>query len=308
MHSAEAHGSSVEKNVSSYSRNWNKHAFGDFSMGIKEVAYLGPEGTYTHQIANMRFGEAVKMLPASTIFDACEHVKRTSGAYAVVPIENSSGGTITSTVDLLLNDSELTIVESMTLVVRLALLGRENSDVDVIYSHFAPFKHCSKWLRANYPNAQCREVSSTAEGAVRAAKEKNAAVLGSKKLSEIYHLDVLHYPVEQEIINETEFILLTSVATRGDDTGGDRTSLAVELVHGPGSLCSFLIPFKDMGVNLTRIISRPIYGVPNEYAFYIDIRGNQNDEKVQAVLKQANDHCDSLRVIGSYSHAGKFHS
>lgn len=277
-------------------------------MDIKEIAYLGPEGTYTHQIATMRFGDEVRMIPASTIFDACEHVKLNPGSYAVVPIENSSVGSITSTVDLLLNDPQLTIVESMTLIVKLALLGREKSEIEIIYSHFAPFKHCSKWIRENYPTAKCREVSSTAEGAVRASKESNAAVLGSKKLSEIYDLDILHYPVEQEVVNETEFILMTSEDTRNGESEGERTSLAVELVHGPGSLCSFLIPFRDMGVNLTRIISRPVYGVPNEYAFYIDIKGNRNDEKVKTALKQASDHCDLLRIIGSYKHAGKFHS
>jgi prephenate dehydratase len=277
-------------------------------MDINEIAYLGPKGTYTHQIAEMRFGKAVRMIPESTIFDACEHVKRTPCSYAVVPIENSSGGTITSTVDLLLNDRDLTIMESMTLIVRLALLARGDDDIKVIYSHFAPFKHCSKWIRENYPDAQCREVSSTAEGAVRASQEPNAAVLGSKKLSEIYDLKVLRYPVEQEIVNETEFILMTSEETRNGENNGDRTSLAVELVHGPGSLCSFLIPFRDMNVNLTRIISRPVYGVPNEYAFYIDIRGNRDDDKVKKALELANDHCDSLRVIGSYKHAGKFHS
>ena len=277
-------------------------------MDISEIAYLGPEGTYTHQIAEMRFGDNIRMIPESTIFDACEHVKTVPDSYAVVPIENSSGGTITSTVDLLLNDPELTIMESMTLIVRLALLARKGADVKVIYSHFAPFKHCSKWLRENYPEAKCREVSSTAEGAVRASKEENAAVLGSKKLAELYDLEILHYPVEQEIVNETEFIAITSEKTRAGSNNGDRTSLAVELVHGPGSLCSFLIPFRDNNVNLTRIISRPIYGVPNEYAFYIDIRGNRDDDSVTSALKLAGDHCDSLRVIGSYKHSGKFHS
>jgi prephenate dehydratase len=277
-------------------------------MDKKEIAYLGPAGTYTHQIATMRFENEIKMIPASTIFDACEHVKQNPGSYAVVPIENSSVGSITSTVDLLLNDPELTIVESMTLIVKLALLGRKNSDIETIYSHFAPFKHCSKWIRENYPAAKCREVSSTAEGAVRASKEKKAAVLGSKKLSEIYNLDIIHYPVEQEIVNETEFILMTSEKTRNGENNGDKTSLAVELVHGPGSLCSFLIPFRDTGVNLTRIISRPVYGVPNEYAFYIDIKGNREDETVKTALKEASGHCDLLRIIGSYNHAGKFHS
>lgn len=277
-------------------------------MDIKEITYLGPEGTYTQQIAEMRFGHEIKMIPASTIFDACEHIKQLPGSYAVIPIENSSGGSITGTIDILLNDPQLTIVESMSLVVRLALLGKKDVEIKHLYSHFAPFKHCASWIQKNFPGVECHEVSSTAEGAIRATKEPNSGALGSKKLASIYDVEVLEYPIEQDIINETEFVVVTSVATNYENSEADRSSLAVELKNGPGSLCSFLIPFKDMEVNLTRIISRPIYGVPSEYAFYIDIRGNKNDKKVMDCLALASDHCDSLRIIGSYRYVGKFHS
>ena len=277
-------------------------------MKIKEVTYLGPEGTYTHQIAEMRFGEDTKLIPASTIFDACEHVKNVSGSYAVVPIENSSAGNITATIDTLMNDPELTVVESMSLVVRLALLGRNNSEIKHLYSHFAPFKHCATWIRAHFPDAVCHEVSSTAEAAVKVQDTPDSAALGSRKLGEIYGLDVLEYPLEQDIVNETEFIVITSRKTRGSATAGEKTALSVQLLNGPGSLCSFLIPFRDMAVNLTRIISRPVYGVPSEYAFYIDIKGNSEDENVRKALELADMHCDDLRVIGSYTYKGKFHS
>ena len=277
-------------------------------MNIKELVYLGPKGTYTQQIAEMRFKQNIKMIPASTIFDACEHIKRTPNSYAVVPIENSSGGSIMPTIDLLINDPELTIVESMTLVVRLALLGKDRNSIKHIYSHFAPFKHCAGWLLKNFPNAQCHEVSSTAEGALRATKTQDAAVLGSVKLAELYDVDVLEFPIEQDIVNETEFVLLTNTETNLGNNEGDKSSLSVELKNGPGSLCSFLIPFKEAGVNLTRIISRPVYGVPSEYAFFIDFKGNKNDDAVKQALQEANTHCDRLRVIGSYKFAGKFHS
>ena len=277
-------------------------------MNIKEIAYLGPEGTYTQQIAEMRFGENLKMVPAPTIFDACEHVKAVEGSYAVIPIENSSGGSITSTIDILLNDSDLTIVESMSLVVRLALLGKKDVEIKHLYSHFAPFKHCAGWIHTNFPQAICHEVSSTAEAAIRVQNETNAGALGSKKLASIYDVEIIEFPVEQDIVNETEFIVITSCKTNGENASGDRSSLAVELKNGPGSLCSFLIPFRDMEVNLTRIISRPVYGVPSEYAFYIDIKGNKNDNAVKDALALAKDHCDLLRIIGSYNYAGKFHS
>ena len=277
-------------------------------MNIKELVYLGPKGTYTQQIAEMRFEQKLNMVPASTIFDACEHIKKAPNTYAVVPIENSSGGSIMPTIDLLVNDPELTIVESMTLVVRLALLGKDRNSIKHIYSHFAPFKHCAGWLLKNFPNVQCHEVSSTAEGALRAQEALDAAVLGSVKLADLYDVEVLEFPIEQDIVNETEFVLLTSNETNQGNNEGDKSSLSVELKNGPGSLCSFLIPFKESGVNLTRIISRPVYGVPSEYAFFIDIKGNKNDDAVKQALQEAKTHCDRLRVIGSYKFAGKFHS
>jgi prephenate dehydratase len=277
-------------------------------MEIKELTYLGPEGTYTQQIAEMRFGDTVPMHPASTIFNACEYVKNNFGAYAVVPIENSSGGSIMPTIDILLNEEKLSVVEYMTLVVRLALLGSDKEKIKHIYSHFAPFKHCAGWLKKNFPDAQYHEVSSTAEGAIRAQDNPEAAVLGSVRLAKYYNVKVLEYPIEQDIVNETEFVLITNTDTNKGNDAGEKTSLAVELKNGPGSLCSFLIPFKDEGVNLTRIISRPVYGVPSEYAFYIDIKGNKNDKSVMQALEAASTHCDSLRIIGSYKFAGKFYS
>ena len=274
---------------------------------IRDLTYLGPNGTYTQQITEMRFGEGYNMVPSSTIFDACEYVKTHEDAYAIVPIENSSGGSITCTIDILINDPGLTIVESMKLVVRLALLGRERENIEHLYSHFAPFKHCETWIHKNFPGVHCHEVSSTAEAALRVQEESNSAALGSKKLSELYDLNVLEYPIEQDIVNETEFVVLTS-SKSGVNMKGDKTSMAVELKHGPGSLCSFLTPFKDMSVNLTRIISRPVYGVPSEYAFYIDIKGNHNDNNVKNAIEKASEHCDKIRIIGSYETSEKFHS
>ena len=275
---------------------------------MKQLLYLGPAGTYTHQVAEMRFGNEYEMLPASTAFDACEHIKKSRGSVAVLPVENSSAGTITSTIDILMNDPELTIIETMSLVVRLALVGHKDAPVKKLYSHFAPFRHCAKWIRRNFPGVECIEVSSTAEAAVQASSRKDAAALGSKRLGELYKLDILEYPVEQDIVNETEFAVLSSVGKETHESSGAKTNLAVELKNGPGSLCSFLIPFRDAEVNLTRIISRPVYGVPSKYAFYIDINGNRNDPVVTNVFSLAREHCDSLRVIGSYDYSGKYYS
>ncbi|MBN1865292.1 MAG: hypothetical protein JW808_10360 [Victivallales bacterium] len=275
---------------------------------MKKMIYLGPAGTYTHQVAELRFTEGYEMEPASTIFEACERVKESCDNLAVLPLENSSAGTITFTIDTLLHDPELTVIETMSLVVKLALLGRKGVPIKRLYSHFAPFRHCSAWIRSNLPGIECHEVSSTAEAAIAARDDVGSAALGPRRLSELYQVDVLEYPVEQEIANETEFGVLSRVGKEHMQSKGARSNLAVELKNGPGSLCSFLMPFRDADINLTRIISRPVYGAPSKYAFYIDIMGNRNDAKVKVALSHAMEHCDSLRVIGSYDYSGKYYS
>ncbi len=275
---------------------------------MKKLIYLGPAGTYTHQLAELRFAEGYAMEPASTIFDACERVKKSRGSIAILPLENSSAGTITFTIDTLLNDPELTVVETMSLVVKLALLGKKGVPIKRLYSHFAPFRHCAGWIRRNLPGVECHEMSSTAEAAIAARDHEGSAALGSKRLSELYQIDVLEYPIEQEIANETEFGVLSRFGKAHMRSKGTRSSLAVELKNGPGSLCSFLIPFRDAGINLTRIISRPVYGAPSKYAFFIDIMGNRTDEKVEEVLSHAREHCDHLRIIGSYDYSGKYYT
>lgn len=269
-------------------------------MTIREVAYLGPAGTYSHLVAEKRFGLRMKLVPCDTIHDVCLFVaKAPSSRRGVVPIENSSGGAIHETVDILLgNKPQVHICEELALEVRLALLGHKGATIKHLYSHAMPFEHCSGWIRKHLPGVKKQVVASTAKAAEMTAGDMSAAALGSRKLASMYKLKILKFPVEADTLNLTAFLVIGGKKPLA--SGAHKTTLAVHLANVPGSLCSFLEVFRKYDVNLSRLISRPIRGLPKEYAFLVDVEGASTSSKVRAALALAAKTCVSVRVTGSY--------
>lgn len=263
------------------------------------VAYLGPRGTYSHLVAEKRFGRGVRYEAQPTVLDVCTYVARHRDAWGVVPIENSSGGAIYETVDVLLaGKPRLFIYEERTLDVRLALLGRRGERITSLYSHFAPLEHCDAWIRRELPGVKKQVTTSTAMAARMAFLDDGAAALGSRQLAKIYGLDVLLYPVEADIPNLTTFLIIGG--RRRELAACTRTTLAVLAPNIPGSLCSLLATFRDENVNLSRIVSRPVRGCPKEYAFLLDLEGAATAGPVRRALVKARQVCVELRVVGSY--------
>ncbi len=271
------------------------------------VAYLGPEGSFSHLVARKRFGDE-GLIPRGSVDEVFDFLNESPDSLAVVPIENSSGGIITATVDRILEESfSHHICEEITLNVKLALLGREGDTVKKIYSHFAPFHHCGKWLKAHYPDAEQSVTPSTTHAAIAASQEKGSAAIGAREGAERYGLDVLHYPISAEVPNVTEFFVLAREANE-DSPENSRTSLAVELPDSSGSLFRFLEPLAANGVNLKRIESRPLVGRPNQYQFFIEVEGTSADSDVRKALEAARDVCLRLRSFGSYPANIRFES
>lgn len=268
----------------------------------KQVAYLGPAGTYSHYVAEKRLGHKNNFISADSVLDVCKFVARHPAAFGIIPIENSSGGAIYETVDvLLLNSPKIHIMEELALNVRLALLGRPGEKIKILYSHFAPLDHSASWLKKHLPKVIKHPVASTAQAAGKAASEPGAAALGSRRLASSYGLKVLHYPVEADIPNITTFLLITGRRPKApSQTQNTKMTLSVKLPNVPGSLCTFLDIFREQNVNLSRLISRPIRGCPREYAFLIDLEGHQGIPNVKKALKDARKVSTSLRVAGSY--------
>jgi len=269
-------------------------------MAAEEVAYLGPEGTYSHLVAARHFGRGARLTALPTITDVCAHVARDpSSRRGIIPVENSSGGAIYETVDILLaNRPRIRIREEVSLNVRLALLGREGQKIKALYSHFAPLEHSSRWIKRHLPRVEKHVVASTAMAARMAFLEDNAAALGHKRLAKMYNLKVLHYPIGADFPNITVFLAIGGRERQVD--GASKATLAVKLPNAPGSLCTFLEAFRREGVNLSRIISRPIRGCPREYAFLVDIDGSTARPEAKRALKVARRTSVEIRVVGAY--------
>jgi chorismate mutase/prephenate dehydratase len=267
---------------------------------VTEVAYLGPEGTYSHLVAEKRYGHRCKLLPLPAILDVCAFVVRKPAVRrGIIPIENSSGGAIYETVDILLeNRPPVCIQEELSLDVKLALLGRKGEKVKVLYSHFAPIEHCVTWLARRMPGVERRLVATTAIAAQRASVERNAASLGNRRLGRIWDLDVLQYPVQADVPNVTVFLAVGG--TRRIVPHAAKTTLAVKLPNRPGALCTFLEAFRNENVNLSRLISRPIRGSPREYAFLIDVDRPVAASAFRRALKVARQTCVEVKMVGSY--------
>jgi len=226
-------------------------------------------------------------------------VRRNHRAVGVVPIENSSGGVIHETVDILLaNKPRIYVEEELSLEVTLALLGRKNEKARVLYSHFAPLEHCRGWLKKHLPRVERKVVNSTAVAALWAAAENGAVALGNRRLAQLYGLDVLAYPVQADVPNLTSFIVVrgTKIAPRNPQ----KTSLCVRLPNEPGALCTFLDKFRHDGVNLSLIVSRPVRGCPREYAFFVDLEGGAQSPNVRRAIVAAKRVSTHFRVAGTY--------
>jgi chorismate mutase / prephenate dehydratase len=263
------------------------------------VAYLGPIGTYSHLVAEKYGGRNGKPVPFPTITDVCAFVAEHPSRRGIVPIENSSGGALYETVDILLaNRPRVRIEAELSLHVRLALLGRTGEPARVLYSHFAPLEHCAAWIKRHLPRIEKRVVASTAVAGQRAAGEHGAVALGNRTLARLYGLQVLHYPVQAELPNVTVFYAVGGGSRRRP--GATKTTLAAKLPNVPGSLCTFLEAFRNQNVNLTRLISRPIRGTPREYVFLVDIEGGIEAHAVRRAVATARRTCVALRLVGSY--------
>jgi len=264
------------------------------------VAFLGPIGTYSHLVAEKRFGRNAQMFPLETISDVFAYVARHRGSCGIVPVENSSGGVITETIDILMSaPKRLQVQEELSLNVKLALLGHRTRTIERIYSHFAPIEHCNGWLKTRLPKAERIVVTSTAAAAQQAVNDPGGAALASRRLAQMTGLSVLHYPIEEDVPNLTVFLVIGNKAPKRPLRAA-KTSLSVRLPNVPGSLCSFLEAFRIADVNLNRIVSRPIRGSPRQYAFLVDIEGDCRTPHIAATLVVARQTCVELNVVGCY--------
>lgn len=267
-----------------------------------EVAFLGPEGTFTQQAAFKHFGHAVKTVPAATIHDIFNAVETGLCPFGVVPVENSTEGVITHTLDRLLISS-LNICGEVEIRVHQNLMGlAENlADISAVYSHQQSLAQCRQWLDKHMPNAQRVAVSSNAEAARLAAADKQIVAIAGVAAAELYHLPILAKNIEDVAHNTTRFIVVGRQLS--SSTGNDKTSLVVSTGNKPGALYRVLEPFAQFGVDMVNIESRPSHQGLWDYVFFIDIQGHADDAKVANALAALQDKVNMLKILGSYPKA-----
>lgn len=268
-----------------------------------EVAYLGPEGTFTQAATIKHFGHAVVNLPQATIDNVFAQVESGQCHYGVVPVENSTEGMVTHTLDNFRN-SPLKICGEVELRIQLHLLANaaaESSTIKKICAHQQALGQAKKWLDNNWPGVEREAVASNAVAARLADADSSVAAVAGDIAAEQYSLMKLATHIEDQANNTTRFLVIgsESVAPSGDD----KTSLIVEAKNKPGALFALLEPFKTHGISLTRIDTRPSLTDTWSYAFFIEFEGHQEDKVIGKILADLEEHSRVLKVLGSYPRA-----
>jgi len=263
------------------------------------IAFLGPEGTYTHDAALKHFGHSVASVPHATIDEVFRDVEAGFSHYGTVPIENSSEGVVSHTLDLFLN-SPLQISGEVELRIHHCLLSKLDhlAEVKTVYAHQQSLAQCREWLDENLKDVSRIAVSSNARAAHMASVEAGAAAIASSTAGELYALNILECNIEDEPDNTTRFLIVGRQSP--PPSGKDKTSLLVSTSNRPGGLNKLLKPLADAGISMTRIESRPSRRAMWEYVFFIDIEGHKDDANVAAALQILNGEAAVLKVLGSY--------
>ncbi|MBI5886803.1 MAG: prephenate dehydratase [Deltaproteobacteria bacterium] len=263
------------------------------------VAFLGPTATFTHEASMQHFGSSAEFIPKKDISDVFEDVEKDRADFGVVPIENSSEGVVTHTLDMLIT-SHLRISAEVMIPVTMALLNKTGrlSDVRKVCSRPHAIAQCKYWLKDNLPNAVVVDLSSTALGAQMAAEDATVAAIASAAAASLYNLKVVENHIEDNANNFTRFLVIGK--TQASASGNDKTSILFAIRDAPGALYQMLKPFARRHINLTKIESRPIKTKAWEYVFFVDLDGHINDKKLKDALAELEGACSFLKILGSY--------
>lgn len=265
------------------------------------LAYLGPQGTYSEEAAQCYSSQA-SLHPCANFDDIITAVEQGQATHGLLPVENSTEGTVSRTLDLL-RTTTLTIVGEVFLPIHHQLLGKADSlqQVQQVLGHSQALGQCRQWLAANVPHATQVSAVSNGEAAKQAAANPPWAAIASIRASRQYELPILANNIEDEPSNTTRFLVVASMGAQ--PTGNDKTSLVLATRNVAGALYQVLGVFAARQINMTKVESRPVADKPWEYLFYIDIDGHRDDPTVASALQEMQQHTTFLRVLGSYPKA-----
>jgi chorismate mutase/prephenate dehydratase len=266
-----------------------------------KIGFLGPEGTFSQQAVLKHFGHSVRALPLPAISEVFEEVQAGHADFGVVPIENSTEGTVNNTLDMFLN-SPLKICGEVELRIHQHLMGRMKGmeKIERLCSHPQSLAQCRQWLDEHMPGIERIPVSSNAEAARRARDEEGTAAIAGQSAADVYGLNVIVPEIEDRPDNTTRFLVIGRKLFNA--SGKDKTTLLVSAgdTQAPGSLHRLLEPFAHKNISLTRIESRPSRRRKWDYVFFIDVEGHADEAPLKDALNELKEQSSLFKVLGSY--------
>lgn len=275
-------------------------------MSDKTVVFQGIQGSYSEEALNLYFGDEVKSKNVLSFEDVFQDLNKGSSNYGVLPVENSSTGSIVDVFDLLAKNNCYIVGEEL-LKVDHCLMGIKGStpgEIKEIYSHPQGFFQCREFLK-NYPNCKHTPYYNTAISAkfVQESEDRTIAAIGSKRAAKLYGLEILKENINSNEFNSTRFIIIAKFLEFTDES--NKTSIVFSLPHESGTLYKALTYFYENELNLLKIESRPMEDKPWEYMFFIDFAGNLKDANVKNALSKLEHYSTSFKTLGNYISAGE---
>jgi len=267
-----------------------------------KVAFFGPKATFTHQAAMQQFGLSAELVPQKSIPAVFEEVEKGRAQYGVVPVENSTEGMVSHTLDMFM-ESELKINAEVMLEIHHYLLSRTGKieDIRKVYSHLQPIAQCRNWLLEYLPDLPVVDVASTAVAAQIVSEDYTAAAIASELAASMYDLKIVRERIEDQVNNFTRFLVIGKKLT--EISGDDKTSLMFSVKDEVGILYRMLEPFAKRGINLSKIESRPLKKKAWEYIFFLDLMGHISDPAIADAVQELKECCQFVKVLGSYPKA-----
>ncbi|MCK4998353.1 MAG: prephenate dehydratase [Anaerohalosphaera sp.] len=278
---------------------WREMMSGSFFLERPlRIAYLGPQGSFSHAAAMLKFGQSVEYEAVTDIRAIFTEVSHGHCDLGIVPVENSAGGGISETLDAFVESDAMICAEVYMAIHHNLLANCKLDEIQEVYSKPEIFAQCRNWLSATFDEAKTIPVASSARAAQMAAEKPYTAALGSTVAAELYGLKVICENIEDISNNVTRFLVISKIDAK--PTGDDKTSMLFSTSHKAGALVDVLEVFRRYGTNLANIESRPSKKREWEYYFFVDLFGHRQDQRVIDALAEAKKHCLQLSVLGSF--------
>lgn len=278
---------------------WRELMSGSFHLeNPLRIAYLGPKGSFSHSAAMLKFGQSVEYEAVADIHAIFDEVAKGHSNLGIVPIENSAGGPVNETLDAFMHYDTMICAEVYMQIHHNLLANCAIDKIEELYSKPEIFAQCRQWLNSTFKEAKTIPVASSAKAVQIAAEKPNTGAIGSAIAADLYNVKVICENIEDAANNVTRFLVISKNDVK--PTGDDKTAMLFSTAHKAGALVDVLEIFRNCGLNLANIQSRPSKKREWEYCFFVDFLGHKQDKNIKEAIEEARKHCLQLSVLGSF--------